>query len=686
MSVKNTQFRNRGGFEGENVSGKSGESWRVAQVADTNPGSSLGIQATGGVINHYPMPGGVIWKSHVFTSSGTFVVSELSTNDNCPDALDYLLVAGGGGGGGDLSGGGGAGGMICSVDVSGGSSPGAAENPIKLLGTGTLTVTVGSGGAGNSSNGAGTIGNVSSVDWGTIPNITVGPGNPAGTYTSLGGGGGAGDGGASPTGSIGSGGGASSQQSAGPANSNQGYPGGNRDPGNTAGRSAGGGGGAGGAGAVGSYPFGQSGNGGDGKATTIAYGPTSPTYYAGGGGGGGGYGGSPTTAPSYGTGGRGGGGDGVIKWPGSPDNDLYGIPGWWASGGGGGGGGHNGGDGGSGGPGIVVIRYKTTEQSQTDMGAVATGGNIFSYNSKIIHCFLTTGTFSVPSAFNKTIEYVMIGGGGGGGARIGGGGGAGGYYTTTTPLSGPQSITVTIGAGGSRGDTPTSAGNGGDTSIAFAPGTVTAGGGGYGGSYNQDGGAGTSGATAPAGNGGGGGGMQNPPGTPFQGGGGNNSGGAGYYEASYARGGGGAGIGAGGSAAPSSPATQAASGGAGLQMPATFRFGLGKNGYGGHGCEGPPGNNAPGSWNWLGGGGGGGAERANPGGGYGGGGRDAHALRGFSGGGNGKHGNFSSDGANQQADSGITNSGGGGGAGGEGPGPMDGGLGGSGLVLIAYDA
>ena len=78
--------------------------------------------------------------------------------------------------------------------------------------------------------------------------------------------------------------------------------------------------------------------------------------------------------------------------------------------------------------------------------------------------------------------------------------------------------------------------------------------------------------------------------------------------------------------------------------------------------------------------------RAELGGGFGGGGQDPHSQRGFSGGGSGRHGNFASDGANQQADSGMWNTGGGGGGGGEGPGPMDGGLGGSGLVLIAYDA
>ena len=72
MSVKNTQFRNRGGFEGENVSGKSSKGYHVSQLGDTGVESTYGIQATGGDIAYYHMPGGVIWKSHTFNSTGTF--------------------------------------------------------------------------------------------------------------------------------------------------------------------------------------------------------------------------------------------------------------------------------------------------------------------------------------------------------------------------------------------------------------------------------------------------------------------------------------------------------------------------------------------------------------------------------------------------------------------------------------
>ena len=53
---------------------------------------------------------------------------------------------------------------------------------------------------------------------------------------------------------------------------------------------------------------------------------------------------------------------------------------------------------------------------------------------------------------NITVEYLVIGGGGSGGANVGGGGGAGGLATgTNLTLTGGQSYTVTVGAGGARG-------------------------------------------------------------------------------------------------------------------------------------------------------------------------------------------------------------------------------------------
>ena len=81
-----------------------------------HPGAPLsGLTATGGTINDYTS-GSDIYRAHIFTSSGTFVVSELSTS--LPNNVEYLVVAGGGGGGGAApsggyagGGGGGAGGL-----------------------------------------------------------------------------------------------------------------------------------------------------------------------------------------------------------------------------------------------------------------------------------------------------------------------------------------------------------------------------------------------------------------------------------------------------------------------------------------------------------------------------------------------------------------------------------------------
>ena len=112
------------------------------------------------------------------------------------------------------------------------------------------------------------------------------------------------------------------------------------------------------------------------------------------------------------------------------------------------GGGSTGG-GGNGGPGFVAIRYTLASID----AAKATGGEISTYNSKTIHTFRNTGTFTTPAAFNETVEYVVIGGGGSGGASNTdnpGGGGAGAYLTNSTPISGSNTIPVQVGDGGYR--------------------------------------------------------------------------------------------------------------------------------------------------------------------------------------------------------------------------------------------
>ena len=67
-----------------------------------------GHEATGGIISDYTDPGsGDVYRSHIFTSTGTFVVSDVG---DFGSTVDVLLV-GGGGGGGSSGGGGGAGGF-----------------------------------------------------------------------------------------------------------------------------------------------------------------------------------------------------------------------------------------------------------------------------------------------------------------------------------------------------------------------------------------------------------------------------------------------------------------------------------------------------------------------------------------------------------------------------------------------
>ena len=96
-----------------------------------------GITATGGSTQDYGN-----YRSHTFTASGSFQVTQLGDISN---TIEYLVVAGGGGGGGTPdhigAGGGGAGGTIV-----GGPTP---------VSVATYPVVIGGGGAGPPSYGSG---------------------------------------------------------------------------------------------------------------------------------------------------------------------------------------------------------------------------------------------------------------------------------------------------------------------------------------------------------------------------------------------------------------------------------------------------------------------------------------------------------------------------------------------------
>ena len=285
------------------------------------------------------------FKTHVFTSSGTFTVSALACAP-ANDVVQYMVVAGGGGSG-RSGGGGGAGGWrgfnACSP-VSPANGP--ATLPVSVQ---AYPVTVGAGGVGGDSDGA------------TQP-ATTGAASVFSTITSAGGGGGGNyntSGGARDGGSGGGGGAGNASGGSGntpPVSPAQGTDGGDSSgPGPGLGsRGFGGGGGAVDAGTDGSYPN-TGGDGGDGTfVPTGWFGPTAPSYgtpgpvagrfFAGGG-----AGAACTNANVPGGAGGGGNGSGC----GSPQCRTAGTVNT-----GGGAGSKNNANGLAGGSGIVLIRYR----------------------------------------------------------------------------------------------------------------------------------------------------------------------------------------------------------------------------------------------------------------------------------------------------------------------------------------
>ena len=315
------------------------------------------------------------FKTHVFTSPGTFTVSCVG-NPAGSTQVDYVVVAGGGGAGnGCAGGGGGAGGYreSHSTPVSGSytASPLATPASITVTAQGyPIAVGGGGGGAPGSSNAnSGCAGSVSSALGISSAGGSFG-GAPGGNEP--GGNGGSGGGG----GHFGGTGGSGNTPPVSPPQGNNGAPA-NSPGGSGPGDTSGGGGGAGGAALSNPGTPVQGGPGVTTQMVTATYGVSTPTpgrgFASGGGGasrcrgdgatpnqggsnpnsppngglfGGGASGGfGPYPAPSAQTSGgngttnTGGGGGGASRFqPGGPANSI--------------------GTGGSGGSGIVMIRYK----------------------------------------------------------------------------------------------------------------------------------------------------------------------------------------------------------------------------------------------------------------------------------------------------------------------------------------
>jgi len=129
---------------------------------------------------------------------------------------------------------------------------------------------------------------------------------------------------------------------------------------------------------------------------------------------------------------------------------------------------------------------------------VATGGTVTCCGDYKIHTFTGPGTFTVCSVGNPigsdTVDYLVVAGGAGGGGNGGGGGGAGGFRLSnstcmpaplTSPLANPtgipvtaESFPITVGAGGNASP-PSNDGDDGSNSV-FSTITSSAGGGGGG--------------------------------------------------------------------------------------------------------------------------------------------------------------------------------------------------------------
>ena len=145
MAGRSSQADNRGAnLFGLLASGKIKAYHTYKDAPYTSPIGPTGMTATGGVISDYTDPGpGDKYRAHVFTTSGTFTVTDetsaFGTN------IEYLVVAGGGGSGGSAyAGGGGAGGFRTNVP----GHPLASPDTLSVSATpGSYTVTVGGGGA-----------------------------------------------------------------------------------------------------------------------------------------------------------------------------------------------------------------------------------------------------------------------------------------------------------------------------------------------------------------------------------------------------------------------------------------------------------------------------------------------------------------------------------------------------------
>ena len=142
MAFKNIKGNTRNSLLDYFVSGKA------VQYHSNQFGTPIlvqGLTATGGVISDY-VDGSDVYRAHIFTSSGTFEVTEIGAFG---DTVEYLVVAGGGGGGSHMGGGGGAGGLLSNhPDV-----PAPKRQSAFPVSVSPYPVVIGGGGSGDNTSG-----------------------------------------------------------------------------------------------------------------------------------------------------------------------------------------------------------------------------------------------------------------------------------------------------------------------------------------------------------------------------------------------------------------------------------------------------------------------------------------------------------------------------------------------------
>ena len=141
----------------------------VGGFLNSGAAAPAGLAGSGGTIDDWN-DGSTYYRNHIFTSSGSFVVSAVSTDPTCPNAVDFFVIGGGGGGG---AGGGGAAGVSLSFPPYGGGTPGndSPESAVTVSKT-TYPVTIGGGGSGGGYATLGTTGTDSTFDGPDITAIT----------------------------------------------------------------------------------------------------------------------------------------------------------------------------------------------------------------------------------------------------------------------------------------------------------------------------------------------------------------------------------------------------------------------------------------------------------------------------------------------------------------------------------